>query len=375
MARQDYYDVLGVGRNASSDEIKRAFRAKAKTLHPDINKAEDAEEQFKELNEAYAVLSDDQKRAAYDRFGHAGVSGNAGGYGTADFSDIGDIFEQFMGFGGARTRSANAPRRGADLHVKLNIDFEESVKGTQREIEIERKEICSHCNGSGAEPGSQVSTCGTCNGRGEVRQVRQTFLGQMVSVVTCPTCGGRGQTISTPCSVCAASGFERRQRRLKVNIPAGVDTGQQIRLTGEGNIGTNGGPPGNLYVVIEVEPHKFFKRHNYDILLEMDINFTQAALGTRIEVPTIDGVDHIDVPAGTQPGAVFRLRGQGIPFLKRNGRGDQIVVANVTIPRRLNSKQRQLLSELADTFGDDTPQPSAGKQGFFDNLRDFLGMD
>ena len=277
MTQKDYYEVLGVGRNASQDEMKSAFRRLARQYHPDVSKAADAEERFKEINEAYAVLSDDDKRAAYDRFGHAGVQGAGGApdFTTVDFSEI---FEDLFGFGGfggfGRTqqrRARNVPRRGADLQYKVSITFEEAIFGVEKEINVTRDESCATCHGSGAKPGTSPARCGTCGGSGEVRQTRQTILGSMVQVTTCPTCGGKGETIQSPCQTCRGSGQERKTRKKVVTIPAGVDTGTQIRLAGEGQPGTNGGPTGNLYLVVQVQPHKYFRRRNDDILLDMNI--------------------------------------------------------------------------------------------------------
>lgn len=382
MAKRDFYDILGVQRSANADELKRAYRKLAKEWHPDINKAPEAEERFKEINEAYDVLSDTKKREVYDRFGHDGLSGmggaGAGPYGYGQAVDFEDIFETFFGMGGAGGRSgrrANAPRRGADLQYELRIELEDAVNGAQRDVEIEREEMCTHCAGSRAEPGSEVSRCATCQGTGEVRQVRQTFLGQMVNVATCPTCGGVGERIATPCSVCFGRGAVRKKRMLKVNIPAGVDTGIKIRLSGEGGPGVNNGPPGDLYVVISVQPHRYFRRQQDDLIALLDINIAQAALGAKLEVPTIDGAATLDIPAGTQPGTKFRLRSQGVPHLRRTGRGDQVVVVNVTVPTRLSEKQRALMGQLAETFGDDPGKLQQQGKSFFDNLRDLFGFD
>ena len=293
MTDRDYYEILGVSRTASKDDLKQSFRRLARQYHPDVNNAPDAEERFKELNEAYAVLSDDEKRAAYDRFGHAGVRG-AGGMPdfTVDFSDFADIFGDFFGFGGfgrSSRRSRNVPRRGADLKQRIDLTFEEAVFGTEKEIEITRDEVCETCNGSGAEPGTSPVRCSTCGGRGEVRQARQTLLGSMVQVTTCPACNGQGEVIESACRTCGGRGLERKTRKKVVTIPAGVDNGNQIRLAGEGQPGMNNGPNGNLYLSINVKPHKYFRRREDDILLDLDINVAQAALGADVEVPTVDG--------------------------------------------------------------------------------------
>ena len=365
-AKRDYYEVLGLGRESSSEDIRRAYRKLAKQHHPDVSKASGSEERFKEVNEAYAILSDDEKRSAYDRFGHAGVSGNA-----TDFSGFGDIFsgfEEFFGFG-TRTRSRRVPRRGDDLRYDLALSFEESIFGVEREIEIQRDEVCHNCQGSRAAPGTTPVKCSTCRGAGEVRQARQTIFGSMVNVATCPTCGGTGETIATPCPVCRGRGLERITRKRTISIPPGVDEGTQIRVAGEGDPGAYGGPHGNLYVVLNVRPHKFFRRRGDDILLDLSVNVAQAALGDEITVPTVDGDEKLAIPAGTQPGKVFRLRGKGVPHLKRTGRGDQLVVVGVKIPTSLNAEQKKLLKQLASTLGTEVePQ----ERGFLDKLREFI---
>ncbi len=371
MSQRDYYEVLGVARGASADEIKSAFRKLARQYHPDVNKEAGAEEQFKEINEAYGVLSDPDKRARYDRFGRAGLGDMGGGY--QDYTvNFGDIFEELFGFGGmgGRTSRRNAPRRGRDLQMQVNLGFEEAIFGVEKEVEFERDETCATCRGNGAEPGSSVHSCQTCGGRGEVRQVRQTFVVQMVETVTCPNCQGRGQVIEKLCHTCSGRGLERKRVKKKVSIPAGVDNGMQIRLPGEGQPGSNGGPNGNLFLAVNVKPHEFFKRRGEDILLDLDINIAQAALGAEIEVPTVDGDEKLSIPAGTQPGRVFTLRGKGVPKIRQGGRGDQKVIVNVDIPTRLTKEQRALFEQLAATLGT-TPKPQA--QGFFDKLNDFFG--
>jgi molecular chaperone DnaJ len=371
--KRDYYEVLGVARGAGADEIKRSYRKLARQYHPDVNKSADAEAQFKELNEAYEVLSDEKKRAAYDRFGHAGVEGTAGAGGFTDFSGfggLGDIFEEFFGFGGARAGSRRTPRRGADLRYDMAITFEEAAFGLEREIEVARYEICPHCNGRGAEPGTTPLRCTTCNGTGEVRRVQQSILGSFVNVTTCPTCRGEGETISIPCTQCRGQKRVRVTRRLTVKVPPGVDTGTQIRLTGEGELGDYGGPSGNLYVVLEVKPHAFFRRREDDVVLEVHVNVAQAALGDEIGVPTLDGDEKIAIPAGTQTGRVIPIRGKGIPHLRRQGRGDQLVVVQVTTPTQLTPDQRELFAKLAKTLGKEViPQ---NEKGFLDRLKDLF---
>jgi len=370
MSNRDFYEILGVGRSASDDEIKAAFRKLARQYHPDVNKEPDAEEKFKEINEAYGVLSDSDKRARYDRFGREGL-GNMGGFHdyTVDFSDL---FEEILGGFGFQTgrRSRKAPRRGRDLQMQVSLKFEEAVFGIEKDIEFQRDETCSRCNGSGAEPGTSPTKCSTCNGQGEIRQVRQTFLGSMVQTATCPACDGRGEVIASPCKTCRGGGLERKTVRKKVQIPAGVDAGTQIRLAGEGGPGVFGGPNGSLFLVLGVQPHKFFKRRENDVLLNLDINIAQAVLGAEIEVPTLDGDEKLKIPAGTQPGKVFHMRGKGVPHLRRNGRGDQLVLVNVEIPSRLTKEQRELFEKLAEGLGT-TVKPK--EKGFLDWLNEALG--
>ncbi len=368
--KRDYYEVLGVTQSAGADDIKIAFRNLARKYHPDVNKEPDAEEKFKEINEAYSVLSDPEKRSAYDRYGFQGVNTNGmPDYSTMDLSDLFDLFGlgNFGGFGGTSRRSRNAPRRGADLNTRLKLTFEEAVFGAEKEIEITRNEKCSACSGTGAEPGSKPVTCQTCKGSGEVRQVQQTFLGQMVQVVTCPTCGGRGEMIERPCQTCRGTGLERKTTRKKVNIPAGIDNGNQVRMIGEGQPGANGGPNGNFYIEIEVAPHKFFRRNGNDILLDIDINMAQAALGDEINIPTLDGDVKLRIPSGTQPGRVFRLKDKGVPILHRTERGNQMVTVNVQIPTSLSDEQEELLKSLGKTMGTDI---KIQERSFFEKLKD-----
>ena len=370
MSNRDYYEVLGVGRNASDDELKGAFRKLARQYHPDVNKEADSEEKFKEINEAYGVLSDKDKRARYDRFGKEGL-GNTGGFHdyTADF---GDLFEElFSNFGFSTGRgSRRSPRRGRDLQMQVSLSFEEAVFGVEKEIEFQREETCARCNGSGAEPGTSPTRCTTCNGQGEVRQVRQTFLGQMVQTAPCPTCEGRGETIASPCKTCHGRGLERKTIKKKVQIPAGVDAGTQIRLNGEGGPGVYGGPNGSLFLVLDVRSHKFFKRRENDIILNLDINVAQAVLGAEVDVPTLEGDEKLKIPAGTQPGKVFHIKGKGVPHLRRGGRGDQLVIFNVVVPTKLTKEQRELFEKLAETLGT-TVKPQ--EKGFLDWLSEALG--
>ena len=319
------------------------------------------------------MLSDEQRRGAYDRYGHEGVRGPNGMPNfTVDFSDFADIFGDLFGFGGfGRTsqRARNAPRRGADLQYRLDLTFEEAVFGVEKEIEITRDELCGTCNGSGAEPGTSPVRCSTCNGSGEVRRTRQTILGSMVQVTTCPTCNGQGETISTPCHTCKGRGLERRNRKKVISVPAGVDSGTQIRLAGEGQPGVNGGPNGNLFIALKVKAHKYFRRREYDVLLDLNINIAQATLGADVEIPTVDGPTMLKIPNGTQPGKILRLRGKGIPKLRGNGRGDQLVVINVEVPVNVNNDQRQLFEQLAESLGSEVrPQ----ERGFLDWLKEAL---
>jgi molecular chaperone DnaJ len=366
--KPDYYESLGVGRSASSDELKNAYRQLAKQYHPDVNQEPGAEERFKEINEAYAVLSDQQRRAAYDRFGHAGLKGMPTDF---DFG-FGDIFEEFFGFGMGGRRRRSAPRRGHDLRYDLQLDFEEAVFGVDKEIHFTRRDTCSRCDGSGAEPGTTPTRCATCQGSGEVRQVRQTLLGSMVNVTSCPTCGGRGETVGTPCQNCQGSGIEQLEVKQTVSVPAGVDSGTQIRIGGEGEPGPNRGPRGDLYIVTEVKPHRFFRRRKDDILLDLSINLAQAALGAEVEVPTVDGDEKLRIPAGTQSGRSFHLRGKGVPHLRRNGRGDQIVIISVEVPKTITDEQRELFEQLAKTLGTEVkPQ----ERSLLDDLKDlFSGL-
>jgi len=366
--KRDYYEVLGINRGASPDEIRRAYRNLAKEFHPDVNKSPEAEGKFKEINEAYAVLSDQERRAAYDRYGHAGLKGMPIDF-NFDFP-FSDLFEEFFGFGMGGRRRRHTPRRGTDLRYDVRLEFEEAVFGLDKEIEFERLEVCSACDGSGAEPGTTPIRCSTCNGTGEVRQARQTFLGSLVNVSTCPTCGGRGETITTPCQNCKGNGLERKRVQKVVPIPAGVDEGTQIRLAGEGEPGINGGPKGDLYIVIHVKPHRYFRRRNNDILLDLAINVAQATLGAEVNIPTVDGDEKIKIQPGSQPGKMIRLKGKGVPHLRRNGRGDQLVILSVEVPRSLTSEQRELFEKLAETMGTEAlPQ----EMSLIDRLKELIG--
>ncbi|MBI2872872.1 MAG: molecular chaperone DnaJ [Chloroflexi bacterium] len=380
-SKRDYYDVLGVQRNASEEEVRRAFRRKALDYHPDRNKSPDATDKFKEINEAYHVLSDTEQRQRYDMFGHAGVGTQAGtdfGRGFEGFDTVGgfgDIFDAFFGgFSGTRARSG--PVRGADLHATLTLAFEEAVFGTEKEISLERTERCQRCSGSGSAQGVTPERCANCRGAGQVRRAQQSIFGQFVQVVTCPACGGRGQRITNPCQGCLGAGLQRSQRRLVVTMPSGVDEGSQLRLTGEGDAGRNGGPPGDLYVTLHVREHEFFRRDGADILLDLPINFAQAALGATVEVPTVDGTETVRVPAGTQSGLVLRLKGKGVRRLRGGGRGDQVITVRVMTPQHLDQHQRRLLEELATSLERSTASQDGDHKGLFDRIRDsFTGSD
>jgi len=370
--KQDYYETLGVGRNATDEEVKRAFRQLAFKYHPDHNHGEGAEERFKEINEAYEVLSDSDKRSAYDRFGHAGAAGVFGrGFEGFDFGGFGDIFDAF--FGGATTATRQAPQRGADLHHGLTITFEEAAFGCEKELNILRTEYCSLCQGTGSRPGSQPTRCPNCNGTGQVQRTQQSIFGRFSHTTTCNQCHGEGRIITEPCPQCRGTGREKRQHHILSRIPAGVNDGSQMRLHGEGEAGLRGGSQGDLYVTLSVKPHEFFTRDGDDIIYKLPVNFTQAALGAEVEVPTLDGKTRLQVPAGSQSGDIFRLKGKGIPHLNRNGRGDQFATLFVFTPRSLTKKQRQLLEELASSLGPANMPASKKRSGAASRFRDVLG--
>lgn len=367
--KQDYYDILGVSRDARPEEIKRAFRRLAMQYHPDRNREDGAEERFKAINEAYEVLSDPDRRAAYDRFGHAGAeSPFARGFEGFGFGGFGDIFDAFFGGTGTRRRT---PQRGGDVRKNLKLTFEEAAFGCEKEIEVAREEVCSVCNGLRAEPGTEPEKCSNCDGTGEVRRVQQSIFGRFINVATCDRCHGEGRVVAHPCRKCGGSGREERVRNIEVKIPAGIEGGSQIRLSGEGDVGLYGGPRGNLYVGISVRPHKLFRRQEDDIVLDLDLNFAQAALGDELEIPTLDGPLSVKIPPGTQSGEVFVMRGKGIPHLRFSGRGDMLVRAQVVTPKKLTPEQKRLLSQLAKSLGSSvTPQDDGG---LLDKIKGALG--
>jgi molecular chaperone DnaJ len=366
MAR-DYYDILGVARNASRDDIKKAYYKLARQYHPDVNKTPDAAEKFKEINEANEILSDDQKRARYDRFGHAGVQGAAGG--------AADIFEEVFSAFGGRQSGRRGPRPGGEIRVDITLDFIEAAMGLDREIEYQRLQTCEICNGSGAESGSTPTTCPDCQGRGEIRRPAASFIGTVMHVTTCPRCGGRGTIVTNPCKGCDGSGRKRKKTSMSVHVPAGVYDGLRIQHRGQGDVGEMGAPAGDLYILIHVREHELFKRRDNDVIVDWSVNVAQAALGDKIMVPTIDGDQELTIPAGTQTGKVFRFRGKGVPRLRsdgtNSGRGDQLVYINVSVPTKLTPRQKELFEELAESLGIDVQSQQNGR-GFFERMMDFI---
>jgi molecular chaperone DnaJ len=371
-SKRDYYEILEVQRNASQEDIRRAYRHKAMDFHPDRNKRPDAEDKFKEINEAYQVLGDAEKRTQYDRFGHAGVNSQAGGTRGFDgydvFSGFGDIFDSF--FGDVSGRGRRGPQRGRDIEAKVVLPFEEAAFGTEREVEVNRIESCSTCSGSGSAPGSTPETCHTCRGMGQVRQSQHTVFGAFSQVGACPACKGRGATITNPCTHCHAQGTERRKRRIAVKIPAGVESGMQVRLSHEGDSSPNGGQSGNLYLTIGVNPHPFFKRDGEDLLYDLPVSFPQAALGAELEVPNLIGAESLKIPAGTQPAAVFRIRGKGLAHVNSGRRGDLVVSVKLEVPTSVDSEQRRLLEELARRDAPEDDDGGSRQKGLFDKIKD-----
>ena len=362
--KRDYYEVLGVDKSADEQTLKKAYRKLAMKYHPDRNPGDkEAEEKFKEINEAYEVLSDSTKRQTYDQFGHAGMNGQGGfggqgfgGQGFGGFEDIfGDMFGDIFGggFGGGGRPRRRGPERGADMRQSIQITFEEAAFGKKTSIKVNRSEECSECHGSGARAGTSKKTCPTCNGAGEVRTVQRTPFGNIASSRTCSTCEGEGEVVESPCTKCGGKGSTRKVKTIEVDIPAGIDDGQMIKLAGQGELGSKGGPRGDLYIAVSVKNHSLFTREGYDIYFDMPITFAQAALGDEIEVPTLDGKVKYSIPEGTQTGTVFRLREKGIPKLRGNNRGDQYVKVVVDTPKKLNDKQKELLREFAKECGEE----------------------
>ena len=382
--KRDYYEVLGVSRDASDSEIKKAYRKLSKKYHPDINKEADAEDKFKEISEAYEILSDDQKRAAYDQYGHAstdpnfggGFGGGFGGFGgfnggSSQFDGFEDIFESF--FGGGRSRQhPNAPRKGSDLQYRVNLTFEEAIFGKETTITYKREEECHTCHGSGAKKGTEPTTCSRCQGRGSVQVEQNTPFGRVMTQIVCPQCSGTGKEIKEKCETCHGSGIEAKDHSVKVNVPAGVEDGQQLRLSGQGEAGKNGGPYGDLYVVFSVEASKEFQREGTEIYYNLPISFVQAALGDEVKVPTVHGTVKLKIPAGTQTGTQFRLRGKGAPSLRGGHQGDQHVEVRIVTPKNLNKREKELYQELAQESGMSVKKSD---HGFFDRMKDMFDGD
>ena len=381
--KRDYYEVLGVNKGATDDEIKKAYRKLARKYHPDLNKDNpEAAEKFKEIGEAYEILSDKDKRARYDQFGFAGVDPNygagqgggfGGGFGFEDV-DLGDIFGSFFGGGfgggGSRTNRANAPRQGESIRRTVMLSFEEAAFGCEKEIEIDRVEQCTECGGTGAEKGYTPETCSNCHGTGTVKQTQRTPFGAFSSTGPCPNCRGTGKIIKKPCKKCRGTGQERRSRKLSVKIPAGIDDGQSVALRGQGGAGVNGGPAGDVIVTVSIRPHPLFQRDGYDVWCEVPISYAQACLGDKLIVPTIDGKVEYTMPAGTQPGTVFRMRGKGIQAVNGRGRGDQFVKVTLKVPKNLSDHQKDLLRKLEDS---DTAQNHPQRKSFRDKMKDLFG--
>lgn len=368
--KRDYYEVLRVSKGASAEDIKKAFRRLAMQFHPDRNKDGDAEAKFKEVGEAYEVLSEPDKRAAYDRFGHAGLQGfDVGrGFEGADFGGFGDIFDAFFG-GSHGRRASHEPQRGADRRVDVMLKFEDAAFGVEQEIAVERMERCKRCAGQMSEPGSSPTRCSTCDGSGQVRRVSKNFFGQFVNIAACGQCRGEGRIITDPCKECRGVGRIREQQTLSVKIPAGVGSGSRMRLSGEGDTGLNGGGPGNLYVYIDVAEHEFFSRDEEDLIYDLEMNPAQAALGFVAPIPTLDKEpEDLRIPAGTQSGQIFVIKGKGVPRLQERGRGDLLVRAAVVIPADLTDEQRALLLQLAESFG----TPIDDEKGLLGKIKDAL---
>lgn len=372
--KRDYYEVLGIQKGASDDEIKKAYRQMAKKYHPDLNPGDkEAEARFKEVNEAYEVLSDKQKRARYDQYGQAGVDPNfgAGGYQGYGFDnidiDLGDIFSSFFGGGGSRRQNPNAPRRGSDISASVIISFEEAAHGCKKQVDVHVISVCDDCRGSGAAKGTFPKTCPTCGGSGQERRQQRTPFGVVQTQTVCSRCRGRGTIIDTPCRTCEGTGHVRKPSVIGINIPAGIDDGQIISIGGKGNAGSNGGPAGDLQISVSVRPHPLFERDGYNVWYELPLTFVQAALGAEVSVPTLDGKISYQIREGTQPGDTFRLKGKGIPFVNGHGRGDQILKVTVEVPQKLSAAQKKILKEFEETSGDNN-YPK--RKNFFNKIKD-----
>ncbi len=373
--KKDYYEVLGVSKQASADEIKKAYRKLAKKYHPDINPGnKDAEAAFKEANEAYSILSDEEKRSQYDRFGHSafdGSGGFSGGFDGFGFGGLDDLFETFMGGGFRRSgeNRQNQPVRGKDRQYSLDITFEEAAFGAEKEIPVTRMQACGTCKGTGSKPGSSVEKCKQCQGRGQTRHTRPSVFGQYVEVQTCNVCKGKGKIITEPCETCRGNERVSKNSRITLKIPAGIDDGQTISIKNEGDVGLRGGTAGDLYVTIHIKPHEIFKREGYDVVCDIPVSFTQAALGAEIDIPTLEGLIKYNIPDGTQTATVFKLRGKGIKRLRSEAKGDQYIRVNVEVPTKLSEKQKELLREFAEISGDEGLEQ---KKGFFEKVKDLF---
>ncbi len=379
--KRDYYETLGVNKGVSDDELKKAYRNEAKKYHPDLNPDnKEAEKKFKEVNEAYEVLSDSQKRQRYDQFGHAGVDpnygagGGAGGFGGGfgggfDFGDLGDIFEGFFGGGSSRRANPNAPRRGNDLHTSCTISFFEACKGVKKEVDIGKLDVCPDCNGTGAQAGTHAQTCPECNGAGQVRVTQRTPLGAISTSKTCTRCSGKGKIITNPCTKCSGNGRIRKTKTIEIAIPAGIDDGQTLSVRGQGDSGINGGPAGDLNLTINVRPDTLFKRDGYDIWCEIPLTYMQAVFGDELIVPTIDGKVKYNIPEGTQPGTVFRLKNKGVQRLNGRGTGDQFVEVTVEVPKGLNKSQKDALRTFENQLNEKQYEK---RKGFFDKIKDMF---
>ncbi len=385
MAKRDYYEILGVAKGAAADEIKKAYRKVAMQYHPDRNPGDkSAEEKFKEAAEAYEVLSDADKRAQYDRFGHAGVSGNGRGFGGGQnmediFSQFGDIFGEdifgsfFGGGGGGRGRGGQRARgtRGSNLRIKLKLNYEEIAKGVTKNIKVKKYVGCTTCTGSGAKDSGSVQACSTCGGSGQVRKVTSTFLGQMQTVTTCPTCNGEGTTITAKCGSCKGEGRVYGEETVTIDIPAGVQEGMQLNVSGKGNAGERGGMPGDLVILVEEEPHKDLQREGLNVAYELHISFPDAVFGTQLEVPTIDGRAKIKIPAGTQSGKIFRLKGKGFPAVNSYEKGDQLVHVNVWTPQNISNEERSMLEKMGHS-PNFKPNPDKNQKSFFEKMKEMF---